>query len=72
MKPIFRSWFRTRKSRIQRRLEYKRDAATARPILSAHNIDYDVSHRDRAIVHGGVGAIHALYFQSIITKSSMK
>ena len=60
MKPIFRSWCRTRKSRIQRRLDHKRDTASYRPILSAHNIDYDVSQRDRAIVHGGIGAIHML------------
>jgi Transposase DDE domain group 1 len=60
VKTIFRSWFRTRKSRIQRRLDKTQDAASCRPVLSAHTIDYDVSHRDRAIVHGGIGAIHML------------
>jgi hypothetical protein len=60
VKPIFRSWFRSRKSRIERRLDHKRDTATASPILSTHTIDYDVAHRDRAIVHGGIGAIHTL------------
>lgn len=60
MKPIFRSWFRTRKSRIERRLDSTRTTATDRPIFAARNIDYDVSHRDRAIAHGGIGAIHAL------------
>jgi hypothetical protein len=60
VKPIFRSWFRTRKSRIQRRLDSTRTTATSRPIISARNIDYDVAHRERAIAHGGIGAIHAL------------
>ena len=63
MKPIFRVWYRACKSRIERRLDKTRDTATARPILSAHTIDYDVSHRDRAIVHGGIGAIHTLAHQ---------
>lgn len=60
MKPIFRSWFRTRQSRIERRLDHTRDTATSRPVLSARPIDYDVSHRHRAIAHGGIGAIHML------------
>ncbi len=63
MKPIFRSWFRTRKSRIQRRLDNTRDAATFRPVLSGRPIDYEVSHRHRAIAHGGLGAIHLLAHQ---------
>ena len=62
MKPIFRSWFRTRKSRIQRRLD-KTHAAAARPVLSSRPIEYDVSHRHRAIAHGGIGAIHMLAHQ---------
>jgi len=60
VKPIFRSWFRTRKSRIQRRLAKTRDAATSRPVLSSRTIEYDVSHRHRAIAHGGIGAMHML------------
>ena len=60
MKPLFRSWFRTRKSRIQRRLDNTHDIATYRPVFSARTIDYDVSHRHRAIAHGGIGAIHML------------
>jgi len=63
VKPIFRSWFRTRKSRIQRRLDNTRDTATFRPVLSGRPIDYDVSHRHRAIAHGGIGAIHMLAHQ---------
>lgn len=56
MKPIFRSWFRTRQSRIQRRLDKTHDRETSRPVLSDHTIDYDVAHRHRAIAHGGIGA----------------
>lgn len=63
MKPIFRSWFRTRKSRIQRRLDHTHDTATYRPVFSARSIDYDVSHRHRAIAHGGIGVIHMLAHQ---------
>jgi len=63
VKPIFRSWFRTRKSRIQRRLDKTRDTATDRPVLSGRTIEYDVSHRHRAIAHGGIGAIHMLAHQ---------
>jgi Transposase DDE domain group 1 len=58
--PIFRSWFRARQSRIQRRLDKTKDTATSRPVFSDHLITYDVSHRDRAIAHGGIGAIHML------------
>lgn len=54
MKPLFRSWFRSRQSRIERRLDHTRDTATHRPVLSTRVIDYDVSHRDRAIAHGGI------------------
>ena len=60
VKPIFRNWFRTRKSRIQRRLDTSRDAATHRPVLTQHTTDYDVAQRDRAIAHGGIGLIHNL------------
>jgi len=63
VKPIFRSWFRTRKSRIQRRLDRTHDTAAARPVLSSRTIDYDVSHRHRAIAHGGIAAIHMLAHQ---------
>jgi DDE family transposase len=63
VKPIFRSWFRARQSRIRRRLDKTRDTATSRPVLSGRPIDYDVSHRHRAIAHGGIGAIHTLAHQ---------
>jgi hypothetical protein len=60
VKHIFRSWFRARKARIQRRLDARRDTARHRPVLATRTIDYDVSHRDRAIAHGGIGLIHNL------------
>jgi Transposase DDE domain group 1 len=63
VKPIFRSWFRTRQSRIQRRLDKTHDTAAAHPVLSSRTIEYDVSHRHRAIAHGGIGAIHMLAHQ---------
>lgn len=60
MKAIFRSWFHTRKNRIQRRLDKTHDTAPSRPVLSGRPIDYDVSQRHRAIAHGGIGTIHML------------
>jgi hypothetical protein len=60
VKPIFRCWYRKCKSRIERRLDKTKDTATHRPTFSTRTIDYDVSHRDRAISHGGIGAIHML------------
>jgi Transposase DDE domain group 1 len=58
--PYFRAWFRKFQSRIQRRLDAKHDTATDRPVFSGRPIDYDVAHRDRAITHGGIGALHTL------------
>jgi hypothetical protein len=60
VKPIFRSWFRKFKSRIQRRLDPGPHTDHSRPVFSAGRIGYDVAHRDRAITCGGLGAIHAL------------
>ena len=63
MKPIFRSWFRTRKSRIERRLDKTGDTATRRPVFASGPIDYEVAHRTRAIAHGGIGLVHTLVHQ---------
>jgi hypothetical protein len=60
VKPQFRSWFRKFRSRIERRLDPRHDTATHRPVFSTRPIAYDVAHRDRAIGHGGIGAIHTL------------
>jgi hypothetical protein len=63
VKPIFRSWFTKFKARIHRRLDPKHYTGGARPAFTARNVDYDVSHRDRAIPCGGIGAIHLLVQQ---------
>jgi Transposase DDE domain group 1 len=60
VKPIFRSWFRKVKSRIERRLDKTHHTDSSRPVFSASNINYGVSHRSHAIAHGGIGAIHLL------------
>ena len=60
MKPIFRSWYRHFKSRIQRRLDKKHQGSGARPAFTARNIDYDVSFRDHGIACGGIGMFHLL------------
>ena len=60
MKPSFRSWFRKVKSRVLRRLDKKHHTASAEPVFSSSNIDYDVSHRDRATSYGGIGLIQLL------------
>lgn len=63
VKPIFRSWYRKFKSRIQRRLDKKHHTSGQRPAFTARNIDYDVSFRDHGIAYGGIGAIHLLVEQ---------
>jgi len=60
VKPIFRSWFRKFKARIDRRLDPAQHPPTGQPVLSGRYPDYDVSFRDRATAAGGLGAIHAL------------
>jgi hypothetical protein len=60
VKAIFRSWFRAGKSRIERRLDPSKRVSGGRPVLSARSVEYGVSHRDRAIVHGGIGVFHTL------------
>jgi hypothetical protein len=60
VKPIFRSWFRRFKSRIERRLDQRHHLPATRPVLHTRHIDYDVSFRDRGITCGGIGAMHLL------------
>ncbi len=60
MKPIFRSWFRKFKARIDRRLDPRHHTPSDRPVFTARDIDYDVSHRDQATAYGGLGAVHSL------------
>jgi Transposase DDE domain group 1 len=60
VKPIFQSWYRKFKSRIQRRLDKKHHTSGERPAFTAGNIHFDVAVRDRAVTCGGIGAIHLL------------
>jgi Transposase DDE domain group 1 len=60
VKPIFRRWFTKIKSRIERRLDKKRDTITFDPMIGASNIHYEVSDKTHAINCGGIGAIHKL------------
>jgi hypothetical protein len=58
-----RQWLRQRKRRIQRRLDKNNVQGCETPMLTASNIHYEVSNRDRGIAHGGIGAMHALVRQ---------
>lgn len=53
-----------RKRRIQRRLDKTKMPGAACPVLTARNIHYEVSDRQRGLCHGGIGAIHLLARQS--------
>jgi hypothetical protein len=52
-----------RKRRLQRRLDKSNVQGCEQPMLTASNIHYEVSDRDRGIAHGGIGAIHGLVRQ---------
>ena len=49
-----------RKRRIEKRLRPRRWRSQARPMFAARNIRYDMADRDRALCHGGIGAVHLL------------
>jgi DDE family transposase len=49
-----------RKRRIQRRLQRSAANPGSGPMMSASNIHYEISARDRGIAHGGIGVMHAL------------
>jgi Transposase DDE domain group 1 len=49
-----------RKRRIERRLRKCNVEGCERPMLTAANIHYEISDRDRGLAHGGIGALHAL------------
>ena len=57
MKATIRRKLAARKRRIQRRLD-KTKFGRACPVISASNIEYDVTDRTRAIAAGGIGLIH--------------
>jgi Transposase DDE domain group 1 len=48
------------KRQIDRRLDKTRCAGCDKPIVTASNIQYEIAERTRGIVHGGIGAMHAL------------
>jgi hypothetical protein len=48
------------KRRIERRLDKTKLEGCERPMFTASNIHYEIADRARGIVHGGIGAIHAL------------
>jgi hypothetical protein len=52
-------WLR-RKRRIAKRLRVRKFKSRPRPMLTARNIHYDMSDRDRAVACGGIGSIHLL------------
>jgi Transposase DDE domain group 1 len=52
-----------RKRRLARRLDKWNVQGCEQPMLTAANIHFEISDRDRGIAHGGLGAIHALVRQ---------
>lgn len=55
---------RTRKQKLQKRLERKQWPEQAKPLLRARNIHYEMADRIRAIDCGGIGAFHTLAVNS--------
>jgi hypothetical protein len=49
-----------RKRRIDRRLDKENYDSGEEPMLTARNLQYEIASRTRGIVHGGIGALHAL------------
>jgi len=60
VKTKIRRQLRNRKSRIQRRLDPRNLQGFQRPMLTATNIHYEISDKDRGIAHGGIGTVHTL------------
>ena len=56
----FRRDLRRSKQRIEHRLRERDWAPQDKPMLSARNIHYELSSRDRAIQAGGIGAMQLL------------
>jgi hypothetical protein len=50
----------SKKRKIKRRLEEALEQDGDSPVFMASNIHYELSERNRAITHGGIGAIHLL------------
>ena len=54
-----KKWLR-RKRRIEKRLRTRQWRSRAKPMFTARNIRYEMADRDRALGHGGIGAVHLL------------
>ena len=54
-----KKWLR-RKRRIEKRLRLRQWRPRPKPMFAARNIHYEMADRDRAVVHGGIGAVHLL------------
>ncbi len=48
------------KQRIERRLDPTNLEGCSRPMFTASNIRYEIAGRTHGLVHGGIGAVHAL------------
>jgi hypothetical protein len=55
-----RRQLKQRKRRIARRLDKCNVQGCEKPMLTASNIHFEISDRDRGIAHGGIGAMHGL------------
>ena len=60
MSKIRRQLSLRRKQRIERRLKPRNWSEQDRPMLSASNLHYELSDRDRGLAVAGVGAMHRL------------
>jgi hypothetical protein len=60
VKPTTTQKLARRKRRIQKRLRPRPWRVQKQPMFTARNIRYEMADRDRAISHGGIGAIHLL------------
>ena len=60
MSPTIRRQLPQRKRRIAQRLQPKPGVERPTPMMAASNIHYDIADRARAIVAGGIGAIHLM------------
>jgi hypothetical protein len=60
VKPSIRRRLADSKRRIERRLDKTDLRGCSQPMMTASNIHYEIAQRNRGIVSGGIGLIHAL------------
>ena len=51
---------KSRKSRIERRIDKTKLGDICKPVFTASNIHFELSDKTRGFVHGGIGAVHLL------------